>query len=56
MKQEMKLLFALQQVEGIRKLIKGNEYETYLISHLTPIYTELSRQLTNAKQCTTMKE
>jgi hypothetical protein len=56
MKQEMKLILALQQVDGILKLIHHNEYEQYFISHLIPIRTELNRQLTNAKQCTTMKE
>jgi hypothetical protein len=46
----------MSQVEGITKLIKDNEYEQYFISHLVPIRIELQRQLTNAKQCTTMKE
>jgi len=52
----MKLLFALNQIENITQLIKDNEYESYLISHLTPIHTELSRQLTNIKQSPKMKE
>jgi hypothetical protein len=56
MKQEMKLILALQQVDGITKLIKDNEYEYYLNTFLVPIRAELHRQLTNAKQCTTMKE
>jgi hypothetical protein len=56
MNQTTKLLLAMSQVEGILKLIHHNEYEQYFISHLIPIRTELNRQLTNAKQCTTMKE
>jgi len=51
-----KLLFAIQQVEGIRKLIKDNEYESHFISHLAPIHIELYRQLTNLKQSSKIKE
>jgi hypothetical protein len=50
MNQRTKLLFALQQVEGISKLMKGNEYETFIVSHLSPVLYELNRQLTNLKQ------
>ena len=50
MNQETKLLFALQQVEGITKLIKDNDYECYLNTFLTPVSAELNRQLTNLKQ------
>jgi hypothetical protein len=56
MKTETKLLFALSQVEGIGKLMKGNEYESYLNSFLVPIHTELHRQLTNSKQSSKIKE
>ena len=56
MNQTSKLLFALQQVEGISKLMKGNEYESYLNTFLTPIHAELNRQLTNLTQSTKMKE
>ena len=56
MNQTSKLLFALSQVEGIRKLVKDNEYEQYFISHLTPIRTELQRQLTNLKQSSKMEK
>jgi hypothetical protein len=54
--QTSKLLFALQQVEGIAKLIKDNEYEQYFTSFLIPIHTELNRQLTNLKQSSKIKE
>ena len=56
MNQTTKLLFALQQVEGISKLMKGNEYESFIASHLFPILYELNRQLTNLKQSSKMKE
>jgi hypothetical protein len=56
MNQTSKLLFALQQVEGISKLMKGNEYETFIISHLSPILYELNRQLTNLKQSIKIEE
>jgi hypothetical protein len=56
MNQKTKLLLSLSQVEGISKLMKGNEYESYFISHLTPIHVELHRQLTNLKQSPKMTE
>lgn len=56
MNQTTKLLFALMQIEGIGKLMNGNEYESYLTSLLTPIHVELNRQLTNLKQSTKIKE
>ena len=55
MNQTSKLLFALQQVEGISKLMIGNEYESYMRSHLIPIHVELNRQLTNLKQSSKMR-
>jgi hypothetical protein len=54
--QETKLLFALQQLEGIIKLMKDNEYECYITSYLIPVNAELNRQLTNLKQSSKMKE
>jgi hypothetical protein len=56
MNTETKLLLALSQVEGITKLMKDNEYESYIISFLNPIHVELNRQLTNLKQSSKMKE
>jgi hypothetical protein len=56
MNERTKMLLALSQVEGITKLMKGNEYESYLHSFLVPIHAELSRQLTNSKQSSKMKE
>ena len=56
MNQTTKLLFALQQVQGISKLIRNNEYESYLYSFLVPLHTELNRQLTNSKQSSKMEK
>lgn len=56
MNQRIKLILALSQVDGITKLISNNEYEQYFISHLTPIRTELQRQLTNLKQSSKMEK
>ena len=56
MNQKTKIILALQQVEGINKLMKGNEYESYITSYLIPIHAELNRQLTNSKQSSKMKE
>ena len=56
MTNEMKILLALQQVGGIRKLMKDNEYEHYLNSYLVPIHVELCRQLTCLQDSAKMKE
>jgi hypothetical protein len=56
MNQRTKLLFALMQIEGIIKLMKGNEYEAFFTSHLSPVIYELQRQLTNQTNSTKMKE
>lgn len=56
MNQESKLIFALMQLENITSLIEGNEYETFLQSHLIPIDVEIKRQLTNLKSSSTIKK
>ena len=56
MNQTSKLLFALSQVEGIIKLMRGNEYESFFTSHLSPVIYELQRQLTNLTQSSKIKE
>jgi len=45
MNKTTKLLLALSQIENIETLVKGNEWETFLVKHLTPIHIELNRQL-----------
>jgi hypothetical protein len=47
MNEKTKLILALQQIENIISLIKGNEYQQFLDSHLLPVRYELQRQLTN---------
>jgi hypothetical protein len=42
-----KLLYALQQVEGVAKLMEG---DMHILRHLSPIHVELKRQLSNAKR------
>ena len=58
MTQTIKLLFILNQIEGIAKLVKDNEYENYYKSYLTPIFYETKRQLllTKTQTSTTIKE
>jgi len=40
-----KLCIALQQVENLISLLKGNQYEKYLTSKLTSVYYEIQRQI-----------
>jgi hypothetical protein len=47
MKTDLKMIFALMQIENISQLIEGMDYESYMNSHLLKIKTELKRQLTN---------
>ena len=42
-----KLILALYQVEGVMKLIEGNEYEQYMHLPLNRVKCELRRQLSN---------
>jgi hypothetical protein len=52
MTQQIKLILALNQIENLTELIKDNEYERFLYSHLISIQTELQRQLTNLNSST----
>lgn len=45
MNEQTKLLFAIQQIENISKLVEGNLYETFMVSHLIPLKIEFERQL-----------
>jgi hypothetical protein len=45
MNEQIKLSFALMQIENLTSLLKGNEYEKFLYSHLISIQIELQRQL-----------
>lgn len=54
--QQTKLIFALMQIDNITQLLEGNEYQTFLYSHLISVKVELERQLTNLKHSTKIKE
>jgi hypothetical protein len=54
--QKTKLIFALMQIDNLTKLLKDNEYESFLYSHLISIDVELKRQLTNIKYHSKIKE
>ena len=46
MKNEIKILLALQQLENVMKLVKGNQWEIFFSRNLIPVGIELRRQLT----------
>jgi hypothetical protein len=45
MNQKTKFILALVQIDNLTKIIEGNEYEHFFVSHLIPIKIELERQL-----------
>jgi hypothetical protein len=47
MNNESKLIFALMQIDNIINLMKENEYEQFMVSHLTALKVEMQRQLSN---------
>lgn len=49
MTEEMKLITALHLVDNLSSLLKGNQYEDFIDSHLIAMQVELQRQLTNLK-------
>jgi len=49
MTEELKLIFALQQISNLTDLLKENEYQSFFYSRLISIQVELNRQLTNLK-------
>jgi hypothetical protein len=53
---ETKFILASLQIDNLKSLLKGNEYETFLYSHLIPIQVELNRQLTNLKHSSKIQE
>jgi len=46
MNKKTKLIMALQQVEGVAKLMEG---DMQILRHLSPIHVELKRQLSKEK-------
>lgn len=47
MSEEIKLILAIDHIDALTQLLEGNEYQKFLYSHLTPVFYELKRQLTN---------
>lgn len=47
MTSEQKLIQALAQIEDLKILLDGNEYQQYLYGHLVKVSVELKRQLNN---------
>ena len=56
MNQRTKIILALQQIDNLTSLLDGNEYQSFLYSHLISIKCELQRQLTNLTHSSTIKE
>lgn len=49
MDDKTKLILALMQIENISNLMKDNEYEHFMVSHLFPLKVEIERQLSHLK-------
>jgi hypothetical protein len=47
MDDKTKFILALMQIENISNLMKDNEYEQFMVSHLVPLEVEIKRQLSN---------
>ena len=47
MNDKTKLILAIMQVENISNLMKDNEYEHFMVSHLMSLKVEMERQLSN---------
>jgi len=56
MKDEVKLILALQQINNLTDLLQGNEYQRFLYGHLISVKCELERQLTNLQSTDKIKE
>ena len=47
MNDKTKLILAMMQIDNIHNLMKENEYEHFMVSHLMPLQIEMQRQLSN---------
>jgi hypothetical protein len=56
MTNEMKILLALNQLDNIMELVKGNQWEIFFSRNLIPVRIELCRQLTNSRHSAKLKE
>ena len=55
-KEQERLIIALNQVENLITLLKGNEWEQYLLTKLISVKYELERQLTITNQSANITE
>ena len=56
MSEQTKLILAIDHIDALTDLLSGNEYQQFLYSHLTPVFYELTRQLTNSISSDKVKE
>jgi hypothetical protein len=56
MKNEVKLILAIQQIDNLTSLLEGNEYQHFLYGRLISVKCELERQLTNLNHNAKLKE
>jgi hypothetical protein len=49
MKEELKLILALNHIEDVTELLEGNEYQKFIYDRLISVKVELERQLTNLR-------
>jgi hypothetical protein len=56
MKNEMKILLALDQIDNVMELVKGNQWEIFFSRNLIPVRIELQRQLTCLQDSAKIKE
>ena len=47
MNDKTKLILALMQIDNISNLVKDNEYEHFMVSHLISLKVEIERQMSN---------
>jgi hypothetical protein len=47
MTEKQKLILALTQIENLKTLLEGNEYQQYFYRHFVKVDVELKRQLNN---------
>ena len=56
MTDEIKILLALQQIDNVMELVKGNNWEIFFSRQLLPAHYELRRQLTCLQHSAKIKE
>lgn len=56
MTDEIKILLALQQIDNVMELVKGNNWEIFFSRQLIPAHYELRRQLTCLQHSAKIKE